>query len=96
MTRDETLRILRQHKPEITDRFGVATLAIFGSTARDEATESSDLDVLVSFEGKANSRRYFGLQFFLEDLLARPVDLVTDRALRAELKPYIERDLVNV
>ncbi|MCP5352618.1 MAG: nucleotidyltransferase family protein [Chromatiales bacterium] len=96
MTRDETLRILRQHKPEIIDRFGVAKLAIFGSTARNEATESSDLDVLVSFEGKANSRRYFGLQFFLEDLLSRPVDLVTDRALRAELKPYIERDLLNV
>lgn len=96
MTRDETLRILRRHKPEIADRFGVANLAIFGSTARDEATEDSDLDVLVSFEGKANSRRYFGLQFFLEDLLARPVDLVTDRALRAELKPYIGQDLLNV
>ncbi|MGB0723087.1 MAG: nucleotidyltransferase family protein [Gammaproteobacteria bacterium] len=96
MTRDETLSILRQHKPEIIDRFGVARLAIFGSTARDEAEQGSDLDVLVGFTGKANSRRYFGLQFFLEDLLACSVDLVTDRALRPELKPYIERDLVDV
>ena len=48
------------------------------------------------FDGPATSRRYFGVQFYLEDLLERPVDLVTDKALRPELRPYIEREAVRV
>lgn len=54
------------------------------------------MDVLVAFDGPATSARYFGVQFFLEDLLGRPVDLVTDRALRPELRPAIERERVDV
>ena len=56
----------------------------------------SDVDVLVSFDGPATSERYFGVQFYLEDLLGRPVDLITKKALRAELRPYIEREAVRV
>ncbi len=40
--------------------------------------------------------QYFGLQFYLEDLLGRPVDLVTERALRPELRPYVEREAIHV
>ena len=68
----------------------------FGSTARDAARVDSDIDVLVSFDGPATSERYFGVQFLLEDLLGRPVDLVTDKALRPELRPFIEREAVHV
>jgi uncharacterized protein len=50
----------------------------------------------VSFDGPATSERYFGVQFFLEDLLGRPIDLVTDKALRPELRPFIEREAVHV
>lgn len=42
------------------------------------------------------ARRYFGVQFYPEDLLGCPVDLVTEKALRPELRPYIEREAVNV
>ena len=69
---------------------------MFGSTARDTARVDSDIDVLVSFDGPATSERYFGVQFFLEDLLGRPVDLVTDKALRPELRPFIEKEAVHV
>lgn len=72
------------------------TLALFGSMARDMATDASDVDVLVSFDGPATSQRYFGVQFYLEDLLGCSVDLVTDKALRADLRPYIERELIDV
>lgn len=64
--------------------------------ARDEAGEDSDVDVRVRFDGPATSKRYFGVQFYLEDLLGRPVDLVTDKALRPELRPYVEREAVRV
>ncbi len=71
-------------------------LALFGSTARDNARADSDVDILVAFDGPATSERYFGVQFYLEDLFGCAVDLVTDKALRAELRPFIENEAVRV
>jgi len=96
MNRMQALQALARAKPELVRRFGVTRLAVFGSTARDEARSDSDVDIVVSFDGPATSQRYFGVQFYLEDLLGCPVDLVTDKALRPELRPYIEREAVNV
>jgi uncharacterized protein len=96
MTREQTLNALRNCKAELQSRFGVQELSLFGSTARATNTDSSDVDILVSFEGPATSKRYFGVQFYLEDLLYCPVDLVTDKALRPELKPCVERDSIRV
>ncbi len=96
MNRSATIALLTQHKDYLVRQFGVSTLVLFGSVARDGATEHSDVDVLVSFDGPATSARFFGVQFYLEDLLGCSVDLVTDRALRPELRPYIERDAVHV
>ncbi len=96
MNRQTAVQLLSQHKARLVSQFGVSSLALFGSTARDRATEQSDVDVLVSFDGPATSARYFGVQFYLEDLLGCPVDLVTDKALRPELRPYVELDAVHV
>lgn len=96
MERQRALDLLSRSKPELQARFGVTRLALFGSTARDTAKSDSDIDVLVAFDGPATSSRYFGVQFFLEDLFGCPVDLVTEKALRPELRPYIEQDRVNV
>jgi len=96
MNRMQALQALANAKPELARRFGVTRLALFGSTARDEARPDSDVDIVVSFDGPATSQRYFGVQFYLEDLLGCPVDLVTDKALRPELRPYIEQEAVNV
>jgi predicted nucleotidyltransferase len=96
MNRAQVLDQLAQAKPVLAARYGVAGLALFGSTARGSARTGSDIDILVSFDGPATSERYFGVQFFLEDLFGRPVDLVTDKALRSELRPLIEREAVYV
>lgn len=96
MNRDDALRLLAEHKPELERRFGVTGLALFGSTARNAARADSDVDVLVSFDGPANSARYFGVQFYLEDLFGCTVDLVTDKALRTELRPFVEREAIRV
>lgn len=71
-------------------------LAFFGAVARDAALADSDVDILVSFDGPATSSRYFGVQFFLEDLRGRRVDLVTGKALRAGLRPVVEREAVHI
>ncbi len=96
MKRAKALQVLKNHLPEIRQRFGVTHLALFGSTSRDEAGSESDIDILVTFDGPATSSRYFGLQFYLEDLLGVPVDLVTDKALRPELRPYVEQEAIHV
>ena len=96
MKRQRILELLADSKPELQSRFGVTQLALFGSTAREESTESSDVDIIVAFDGPATSKRYFGVQFYLEDLLGCAVDLVTEKALRPELRPYIEQERVNV
>ena len=80
----------------MAERFGVLELALFGSTIRDEARPDSDVDILVSFDRPTDPECYFGVQFYIEDLLGRPVDLVTDKALRAELRPYVEAEAVRV
>ncbi len=96
MDRAQALTLLQSHLPTLTREFGVKSLALFGSMARDQASDGSDVDILVTLDGPATSARYFGLQFYLEDLLGRSVDLVTDKALRSELRPYVESDAVHV
>ena len=96
MTTQTLLDFLKQQKAEIQQRFGVSSVALFGSAARNELTENSDIDVLVTFDGAATSKRYFGLLFFLEDNLKRPIDLVTEKGLRAEIRSFIEQDLIYV
>ena len=96
MDRMRVLALLAHSKPTLAARYGVTRLALFGSTARNTAQPTSDIDILVTFDGPATADRYFGVQFHLEDLLGCPVDLVTDKALRPALRPYVERDARNV
>ena len=96
MKKNEVLQLLQAHKGYLTKEFGVIDLALFGSTARDTAGPDSDIDCLIAFDGPATSKRYFGVQFYLEDLLGHPVDLVTDKALRPELRPFVEREAIHV
>src|SRR4030066_1940112 len=95
MRKDEVLKLLTQHKPELIRRFGITDLALFGSTARDEAQEGSDIDVMVEFDGRSTAKRYFGVQCYLEDLLECPIDLVQKDVVRPELKPRSEERRVG-
>ena len=76
--------------------FGVHTLALFGSVARDEATETSDLDFLVEFEGAATFDRYMDLKIFLEDLFEKPIDLVTKRSLKPQIRQTVLEESIDV
>ncbi len=96
MNRSQALELLAKSKPVLAEQYGVTRLALFGSTVRDAANDESDIDILVAYDGPATSQRYFGVQFYLEDLLGQDVDLVTEKALRNELRPFIEQEAVNV
>jgi predicted nucleotidyltransferase len=94
MQRKHAINLLTQCKTKMKSRFGVTKLLLFGSTVRYTTNSDIDVDILVNFDGPANSKRYFGVLFFWEDLLGYFVDLVTEKALRPELRPYVEKEEV--
>ena len=90
MTRQTILDRLNAEAPALKRKYGVKSLAVFGSMARGDDREGSDVDILVTFEGKATFRRFMGLKLDLEDLFGRPVDLGTSDTLRPEIRPSRE------
>jgi len=88
MLRDEILETLRAHRAEIR-AFGVSRVALFGSLARGEERPDSDADILVEFDQPVGFFTFARLQRYLEELLGRPVDLVTPGAIRPEMRAAI-------
>lgn len=88
---DYFLRILRQHLPEIKEKYSVSYLGIFGSYIRGEQTINSDLDVLVEFDETPGLLKYIELEYYLSDLLGVKVDLVT----KTGLKPIVGKHILN-
>lgn len=96
MNRDAVIAILRREKPFLEQECGVISLALFGSAARDQMTEESDVDVLVEFTRPVTSKKYFDAQFRLEDALGTSVDLVTKTSLKPSVRPFVVRDAIVV
>jgi len=87
---------LKSSIKEIKRRFSVKSLSVFGSIVRDQALENSDIDVLVEFNRKASFDLFMDLKFYLEDLLGASVDLVTNKALRPQVRRAIEGEMIDV
>ena len=96
MKREAVVRTLSRNRAEIEHRFGVASLTLFGSVARDEAGLESDIDLLVSFRRPPGFDGYMALKWYLEALLERNVDLVMEGALRPETWSIVEADAFRV
>ena len=96
MKSKEVIQILRTQKEKLAKEFGVKSLQLFGSVARDEATSSSDVDLLVEFNRPTGYFGLFSLQDYLEKLLDCSVDLGTENSLRPKIKENVMRDLVYV
>ena len=94
MNTEELLVKLGALKPEVATRYKVREIALFGSFVRGEQGGASDIDVLVDFEEGADLFDLVGLALFLEEELQRKVDVVPKRALRAELRETVLREVV--
>ena len=94
--RDDILALLLLHSQTVAERFGASRLALFGSAARDQLRADSDVDVLVGFAGAATYDAYFGLKSYLEQLLGRRIDLVTEAGLKPRARQSVGRDLIRV
>lgn len=96
MTRDEALTILRKVKPLLEKQYGVSSMILFGSVARDEAQPQSDVDVFVR-AADMGLYELIGLAESLEESLGCKVDVVTDHAgLRPFFRQRLARDGVHV
>lgn len=95
MRREEILTLLGGHRADLED-FGVKSLRLFGSVARDEAVQDSDVDLLVAFEQSPSFLGFMKLRIFLEDLLGATVDLVTETGLKERARQQVEKDAILV
>ncbi|MEK6478533.1 nucleotidyltransferase family protein [Catalinimonas sp. 4WD22] len=94
-SKTEILHILSQQKSILAQKYHVDKLGLFGSYAREEATENSDIDILVDFT-KPIGMEIVDLTMELEKALHYPIDIVTINAVRQRLFDYIKQDLVYV
>ena len=96
MKQDAVVQILKQKNAELTNQFGVKSLLLFGSVARNEATATSDVDLLVEFNRPVGYFGLFALQDYLEKLLGCSVDLGTPNSLKPYIRERIMGELIRV
>jgi len=85
----EIIQILKEHQEELRETYKVKHLKVFGSYAKGEQTEDSDLDLIVSFEETPTLLMFIGLKEYLEGITGVEVDLVTEDGISPYVKPYI-------
>ncbi len=96
MKQEIVLQLLKQRNAELVKQFGVKSLSLFGSVARDEATTNSDMDLLVEFDRPVGYFGLFALQDYLEKLLGCPVDLGTPDSLKPRIRERVMGELIRV
>ena len=95
MKRDEVLSIVVAHQKALKE-FGVKSLELFGSVARDEADSASDVDFLVEFSSPVGLFQFSRVRLYLENILGCSVDLGTKKALRQHLREPVVKDAIRI
>ena len=96
MTREEILLFLREKKSFLSQRFGVLSIALFGSYARGEAKEQSDIDLAVELKSDNKFMNFFGLKYYLEEHLNKEIDLGIESTIKPAIKESIQKDMIYV
>ena len=98
MTKEEILAYLKSKQQFFHYNFGIKFIGLFGSFSRDEAKDSSDIDILYHLEEnkKLSMFKYLKVNSLLEEFFNRKVDLVRDETIKPQVKSYIEKDLIYV
>lgn len=94
MKKEDILDFIKLHKQELSTRFGVVKIGLFGSYARDEQGEDSDVDVAVELDSPNTFRSFFGLKAYLEDNLHKKIDLGIESVLKPAIKDQILREII--
>jgi hypothetical protein len=94
MTLEDLLKAKREEILRVCAKYGACNVRVFGSVARSEADEQSDIDFLVELEPGRTLFDLGGLQYDLEQLLGCPVDVVTERGLKPRMRERVLREAV--
>ena len=89
-------KILKETKEELRKRYKIREIGIFGSYARKEQKRGSDIDILVKFDKGASLFDLVGAEIFLQKKTGKKIDMVSERALRKELKPVIMKEVIKI
>jgi len=95
LSTDEILNILKQRKAGLLTRYPISELAVFGSYARNDFNENSDIDILVDFNAPIGIK-YIALANELEDLFQKKIDLVSRKGIKPKYLSVIEKNLIHV
>lgn len=95
-TISQILEKLKEKKPALEEKYALSELGIFGSLARGDVNENSDIDILVDFNRRIDGFEYIRLAHELEDLFLCKVDLVSRGGVKKQYLPYIENSLIHV
>lgn len=90
------VKMFSVHKAELYEKFQVESLAIFGSVSRGSAGPDSDMDILVKYQKTPGIFAFLELKRYLENMVGRPVDLVTEAALKKQLRDQIIKEAIRV
>ena len=93
---NEIRKILRSHEDELRVRYGITNLSVFGSVARQEVREGSDIDIIADIPLHVNLFELMGAELFLSDLLGIDVDLISRKEIRQELRDRILAESVAI
>ena len=94
--RDQILTILKNSKKDLEKRYPISELALFGSYARGDFNEHSDIDILVDFTARIDGFDYIRLAHELEDTFNYKIDLVSRHAIKPGYLPFVEKNLIHV
>lgn len=97
LNEDQVLAFFRHHKRDFHEKYGVYKIGIFGSYARHEQGEGSDIDIAIEMEPeKKNLHNFLAFKRHLENELGRKVDLGIESALKPEARKFVEKEIVYV
>lgn len=96
MEREKIIQVINSQLPFLKERYNVKSLGIFGSIARNEANEESDIDIVVEFESPIGFLDFIRLEIFLTKILQRKVDLISKKAIKPVLKESILKEVIYV
>ena len=87
------INFLRSHKDEMHEKFGLVKIGLFGSYARGEEREDSDIDLAVEIKSSNKFRSFFGLKAYLEDGLQKKIDMGIESSIKPIVQQYIEKEI---
>jgi predicted nucleotidyltransferase len=93
--KDQIISILKDQKKELEKKYPISELALFGSYARGDNNDKSDIDILVDFNGRIGIG-FIALAQELEDIFQTKIDLVSRNGIKPRYLPFIEKNLIHV